>query len=140
MRGFLAVTDGHPPSHSSHFGFIPCPGWPCNATFPAADGGGHGQGVSSRALSRVDKASLSLIGASCDVRAQEQYAIVAPGDQATLAYWFRPDENFPPREFQVRAPSSLLLRGLPAQLVLGFGKGLRGCTGFKGPIRKENLP
>ena len=34
---------------------------------------------------------------------QEQYVTVAPGEQASLSYWFRPDENFPPREFQVRA-------------------------------------
>ena len=39
----------------------------------------------------------------CGLPKQEQYVTVAPGEQASLSYWFRPDENFPPREFQVRA-------------------------------------
>ena len=60
---------------------------------------------------------FSLFLATC---AQEQYAIVAPGDQATLAYWFRPDENFPPREFQARpAASACMGSPLPARRMLG---------------------
>ncbi len=33
---------------------------------------------------------------------QPQVAVVSPGEEASLSYYFSPDESFPPREFQVR--------------------------------------
>ncbi|EIE23258.1 hypothetical protein COCSUDRAFT_53555 [Coccomyxa subellipsoidea C-169] len=32
---------------------------------------------------------------------QPQVAVVSPGEEASLSYYFSPDESFPPREFQV---------------------------------------
>ncbi len=32
---------------------------------------------------------------------QEQQRLVGPGEEASLNFWFQPDQSFPAREFQV---------------------------------------
>ena len=38
---------------------------------------------------------------------QEQHRLVGPGEEASLNFWFQPDQSFPAREFQA-SPGHLL--------------------------------
>ncbi len=65
--------------------------------------------------------------------------MVPPGEQASLSYWFRPDENFPPREFQVwaspLAPDLMLLH--MQQLFIhssGLGSASTFASWVEGPL------